>query len=266
MILQRTKSRKKAAAIDKQAAAPPDTPKSGFNKTLLRIVAGLFFISYLALAAPMTWSWGWSVYYKNQPASRIDAWIASALDNPNQSEFMAWLKLRPTHERNDIILRLEPYSSKLDPFFFLMFSQWKAEELNIEDTVFWHFYARFRLRFDALRCGAPDSVKVLDGLMALMPEKHITATVQRWPQLIPHSIGRVLEYDAKYPANNNPNRICSIVHRIENDVFKTVNPQHWPQIRHTLRARTELSLREMEGAPPPKNETQDPAAKDPEQE
>lgn len=215
------------------------------GKIILRIAAVLFFVSYLAMSLPLAWQWGWSAYYKSQPLSRLDGLLAESIKGADQSELMAWINLRPEYEREEIQSKLEPHSALLDPFIFLLFSQWAADKLDIEKTVFWHFYARYRVRFDALRCGAPDSVRNIDGVMALMPEKHITATVQRWPHLIPASIQAVLDYDAEHPALNNPVRICRIVYEIEGNNFTMVKRENWQQMRHMLRARTELSLKEM---------------------
>lgn len=242
------KNSKDTSGTDKQESFA-DKAKSSWEfrtgKVILRVAFTLFFISYLALSLPLAWQWGWSAYYKSQPLSHLDTLIAEELNNPDQSQFMSWVHLRPEHEHDQIQAKLEPLSAKLDPFFFLLFSQWSAKKLDIEKTVFWHFYARYRLRFDALRCGAPDSVQNVDGIMALMPEGHITSTVQRWPHLIPMSIHDVLEFDAKYPANNNPSRICRIVYEIEGNNYTLVKQTEWQQIRHTLRSRTELSLNEM---------------------
>ncbi len=241
--------RNKKADKPEKGASLAEKAKSSWEfhtgKIILRIAAALFFISYLALTAPLAWQWAWSAYYKSQPLSHLDTLIAKELNSPDQSQFMAWVHLRPAYEREEIQKKLEPHSAKLDPFFFLLFSQWEADKLDIEKTVFWHFYARYRVRFDALRCGAPDSVKNVDGIMSLMPEGHITATVQRWPHLIPASIQEVLDFDARQPAANNPARICRIVYELEGHNFAIASPERWQQIRHTLRARTELSLAEM---------------------
>lgn len=243
MILKRTPKNDKTEALTEKAK---NSWEFRTGKVILRIAACLFFISYLALSAPLTWQWGWSAYYKSQPLSHLDTLIAEDLNEPDQSQFMAWVHLRPDHEHAEIQQKLEPHSGKLDPFFFLLFSQWAAQELDIEKTVFWHFYARYRVRFDALRCGAPDSVQTVDGIMSLMPEQHITLTVQHWPHLIPASIREVLDFDAKLPAANNPARICRIVYELEGRNFKITSVDRWQQIRHTLRSRTELSVAEME--------------------
>lgn len=245
MILKRSKKADKAENEVGIAEKAKNSWEFSTGKIILRIAAGLFFVSYLAFTGPLAWQWAWSAYYKSQPLSHLDTLIAEDLNSDDQSQFMAWVHLRPAYEREEIQKKLEPLSAKLDPFFFLLFSQWEAEKLEIEKTVFWHFYARYRVRFDALRCGAPDSVKNVDGIMSLMPEGHITATVQHWPHLIPVSIEEVLEFDARMPAENSPARICRIVYELEGRNFKAADRERWQQIRHTLRSRTELSLAEM---------------------
>lgn len=223
--------------------------KSG--RVFLRIAAALFFLSYLGLTLPFAWEWGWSRYYKSQPLSHLDTLIEKSINTADQGNLLSWVTLRPPQEREEILQKLMPQTAKLDSFFFLIFSHWAADQLDIQETVFWHFYARYRLRFDALRCGAPDSVINMDGLLALMPYGYIAVTVSRWPHLVPETIRRVLDQDAVYPADNNPLRVCQIIYRIEGDNFVPADRRHWARIRHDLRLRTELSLKNMEKAAQP---------------
>jgi len=216
------------------------------GKFVLRIVAALFFLSYLSAAAPMAWTWAWSAYYKNQPPSALDRLIEKNLLAPNQTELLTWIKLRPALERTIIMEKLSPHTALLDPFFFLLYSHWSAEALEAEDIVFWHMYARYRFRYDALRCGAPDSVANMQGILELMPNAYIDAMLERWPYLLKPSLQRVLDYDAEYPAANNPARICEVIYNIEGRRYKMVSQKYWASIRHTLRMQTEFELDRMD--------------------
>lgn len=238
------------------------------GKFVLRVVAALFFLSYLFAAAPMAWTWSWAVYYKNQPPSALGPLLEESIVAPNQSELLTWVKLRPPEERAVIMEKLEPHTALLDPFLFLTYSQWSVEVLEAEDIVFWHMYARYRLRYDALRCGAPDSVMNMKGLLQLMPHGYIDAILERWPHLLKPALQRVLDYDAKFPAANNPSRICEVIYNIEGRNYKMVPEKYWAAIRHTLRAQTEFDLERMDESgrtikPAPKDQApEDPDVKE----
>lgn len=218
---------------------------SSVGKIILRIAGAFFFISYLSFAGPSAWGWGWATYYKSQSLSALDSMVQSTINRPDQSDLLIWVRMRPEHEHEQIIEKLTPYSGQLDPFIFMTFSKWTARAMNVEASLFWHFYARYRIRFDALRCGAPDSVKTVEGIMSFMPDKHIKFALQTSPDLLPLLLQQVLDHDAKYPAGNNPVRICSVVQKLEGKTFRTVNPEVWPRIRHNLRIATEINIKDM---------------------
>jgi hypothetical protein len=234
------------SAKDKDMTAEADKSKRGWEyrsgRFVLRAAGVLFFIGYVFTAAPMAWTWSWSAHYKSEPLSALDGRIEKALSSPNQSELLAWVNLRDKIEREIIREKLEPHTGYLDPFLFLFYSRWAVEDLQAEEIIFWHMYARYRLRYDALRCGAPDSVINMRGLLQLMPTGYIDAILERWPHLLKPAIQRVLDYDAEYPAANNPARICEVIYNIEGYTYRTADRKHWAAIRHTLRKQTEFEL------------------------
>src|SRR6218665_703248 len=131
MILKRSKKEDKADKGESIAEKAKGSWEFSTGKVILRIAAGLFFVSYLAFTAPLAWQWAWSAYYKSQPLSHLDTLIAEDLNSTDQAQFMAWVHLRPAYEREEIQKKLEPLSAQLDPFFFWLFSQWEAEKLDI---------------------------------------------------------------------------------------------------------------------------------------
>jgi len=239
-----------AAKNNKQAPSSDSTDlrdsweyKTG--KIILRIVAALFFLTYLLLAMPHAMSWGWQAYYRQQPLSKLEVHIDEALKG-EQKVLLKWIQLRPVSERPVIIEKLTPHSGKLSPLFFLTFARWEGQANNIDKAVFWNFLARYRMRYDALRCGAPDSVENMDGLMALMPEGRIVPTVAKQDKsmLVDH-LQRVLEFDANYPAENNPAGLCTFINNLEGESFMLVAPKHWNSLRHTLRRATEQEIERL---------------------
>ncbi|MDP2205148.1 MAG: hypothetical protein Q8K65_02465 [Alphaproteobacteria bacterium] len=216
------------------------------SKFVLRIVAFLFFASYLFAAAPMAWMWGWSSYYKSQPVSRLDGLIEAYAGSSDQSKLLVWIQNRPEHEREQIKEKLLPHAGELDSVLFLFLAEWAVQERDAEQVVFWNFYARYRLHYDALRCGAPNSVMNMKGFISLISEDYIDKIVARNPHLLPKTIQKVLDMDALYPANNDPSGICKIIYKLERTEFKPAHRERWPSIRHTLRAVTEYRLKKIQ--------------------
>lgn len=215
------------------------------GKFALRIVAVLFFISYLIASAPLSWMWATSTYYKSQPLSKLDDMVKAYAGKDDQSKLMLWVQARPKEERAQIKEKLLPYAGQLDSVLFLFFAEWAVQNFEAREIVFWNYYARYRLRYDALRCGAPNSVINMDGFVSLISEEFIDSIVERNPHLLPETIQRVLDMDALYPASNSPVGICKIIYKIERLEFNPVRRENWPALRHTLRAVTEYSLSQM---------------------
>lgn len=239
---------------DKQNKAEPATStkdklkasweyRSG--KFVLRIVAALFFFSYLAATMPSAWAWAWASYYKNQPPSQIDALIEKHVNTSDQSKIMGWIQLRPAEERASIQEKLLAHSPVLDSYAFLIFSDWALEKRELQDAIFWNFMGRYRLRYDALRCGTPNAVENIKGLAELLSYDVFEKILTQHPGLVPVMIKRVLDYDANHPAENDPTGICNFIYNLEKGNFVMVRREEWPPVRHTLRAVTEYNLKMM---------------------
>lgn len=215
------------------------------GKFILRIVAALFFISYLLMTVPHAAAWAWQSYYRQQPMSAMQGYLEKAVKGDG-ADLLKWIRARQPSERPEILAQLEPHTGKLPSMFFMTFARWAAEEDNVDKAVFWHFFARYRLRYDALRCGAPDSVENMDGLLSLIPEGQITPTIARKSKtLLAENLQEVLDFDAKYPAENSPKDICDLIFKIEGAKFLLVAPRHWNVIRHDLRRITEQGIQQI---------------------
>ncbi|MFN7113703.1 MAG: hypothetical protein ACK4PK_05015 [Alphaproteobacteria bacterium] len=218
------------------------------GKFALRIVAFLFFASYLFAAAPMAWMWSWSAYYKSQPISHLDKLLETYAGSGDQSKLLIWIQNRPEYERDQIREKLLTRVGELDSVLFLFLAEWSAQELDAENIVFWNFYARYRLHYDALRCGAPNAVMNMKGFISLVSEEYVDNIISRHPHLLPKTIQKVLDIDAQHPANNDPTSICKIIYKLERAESSPVRRENWAPLRHTLRAVTEYRLEKIRGA------------------
>ncbi|MBW7911937.1 MAG: hypothetical protein H3C49_11805 [Alphaproteobacteria bacterium] len=228
------------------------------GKFILRIVAVLFFLTYLLIAFPQALSWGWQSYHRQQPLAALEKYIDGARKG-DQKTLLKWIQLRPESERPEIIEKLTPYSGGLTPLFFLTFARWEGQADNIDKAIFWNFLARYRLRYDALRCGAPNAIENMDGLVALLPDGLVVPTVAKYDKkMLIDYLGRVLAFDAEYPANNNPANLCVFINNLEGKSFMLVDPKDWNALRHSLRRVTEWELERMKAETPANDEA--PAA------
>ena len=97
-----------------------------------------------------------------------------------------------------------------------------------------------------MRCGSVKAIENLDQLLELFPHPIFPPETEENPDEISRSLHRVLDYDAKYPAENNPDDVCDSLRAMEPGKFATVQRPRWADIRHSLRYLTEYRLSRME--------------------
>jgi hypothetical protein len=216
-------------------------------KFLLRALGVMMFIFYLAAMVPNGWKWSHARWIQALPLSSLPDVANDYAQNRQPEKLAEWIALRPRSERQEIMDTLEPVTGKLPPAVFSIFSRWKMEEMRETEAVFWWQYTRYRLHYDALRCGSPTAVDKMKDFLEIHQDEHVQAYIKRHPEKIPADIRRVLDMDARFPAENNPVPTCKHL-RDRNEVvnFTPAPPSEWKIIRHSLRMTTELSLKAME--------------------
>ncbi len=215
-------------------------------KFVFRMIAVLFFIAYLFGTFPSAWNWAKMKWVRFDDIAKVTEVAESALAKNNPGEVTEWVTFRHKLEREEIISLLEPYTDRLGAAIFFAYSSWSLEAGNEERAVFWRQFGRYRMHYDALRCGLGDGPKDIQGLLQLFPDKRIQALIEKNPGLVRQSIMQVLDYDARHPARNNPVDTCKLllkINNLEEDV--TVDQREWQGIRHMLRIMTEESLKQM---------------------
>lgn len=215
---------------------------------VFRIIGVLLFTGYLLATAPSAWEWGLLKWVRTQPIDQVIA-VAEKSIKRDPRQLVKWVEMRPAHERTLIMEKLEPYSGRISSGIFLVYSRWLLDIGQEKEAVFWRQYGRYRLRYDALRCGSPEATENMTGLLALFPDKEIQGIIAKDPAIIKTSLQRVLDFDAKYPADNNPTDICPAIQKLDGGNFQMVERKDWRAIRHTLRIITENALEKMNEAP-----------------
>lgn len=233
-------------------------------KFVLRAAAALLFIAYLFIVSPAALTWVRKEWVLRQPLETLSRVAEESIAQDAPKKLLQWISLRPEAEREEIIKRLEPYTGKISSYIFLNFSNWAMQAGRPEEAVFWRQYGLYRLRYDALRCGAPNSVENMTGLLVLISRSRVQGYLNQHPDIVEKSVRDVLAYDERHPAENNPTDTCYILQKIESGqyVYETVDREKWPGIRLGLRASTEYELEKAEKDKKKRGGEKPPAQKD----
>lgn len=235
--------------IDTGDIEPPKGWKASWEvKTLLfilRAMAVLVFVGYVLYTAPMAYSWIQMKWVRAQPLEQALPTAEAYIKDGHPEKIADWVLSRPVSERKQLMEILEPLTGELPSGLFIAYASWEHNLGNAEQSLFWYQYARYRLRYDALRCGIPSGTDDMTGLLDLMPRDSVQKTMTENPKLLPVMIERVLKYDAKYPANNNPADICSKLNTLNNTSFVMLPQERWADNRYILRMATEAALKRM---------------------
>lgn len=217
------------------------------GKFALRIAAFLIFLGYLGITGASTVNWVQLKWVRAQSLERLPGLADHYLNKVFKPEKLnKWVSMRRRGETEDIIRILLPYTGRLPTFTFFYYSLQLKELGKIEDSLFWWQFARYRARFDALRCGSVTAVENLDSLLEHIPHPEFPPDAERDSKEVIESLLSVLELDAHYPAENLPEELCTPLRAMEPGKFKSVEVPRWRAIRFTLRKMTEYSLDKMQ--------------------
>ena len=219
---------------------------------ILRALGVILVLLYLSFSVPGAANWAKREWVRTQPIAAVVKVAEDSAANGNPQKLVFWAAARPEEERQEIMSRLDPYAGRISASTFLMFSEWEREAGNTDKALFWRMYASFRLRFDALRCGAPHAVEKMQDLLISLRNDKTDKILEEKPELVPGLIRQVLDYDATHPAHNNPIDTCPILNKMEKGDYGLVGESEWAAIRHTLRLITEKELGKMNAPAPEK--------------
>jgi len=177
--------------------------------------------------------------HKRQDISRLADILRVAGDD---AAVVEWMRFRPLSDTEAMVAMITPEAARLPPTVFFEIARRHVSLKNGEEGLFWLQLGRFRLRYDVLRCGAQDSVIPMEKAMLAMTPPALTSLLHDKPDLLKKSIRRVLEFDAKHPAANDPQWICKTVEGIERVEIAPPPPASWEKTRNTLRQSAEEFL------------------------
>lgn len=253
---QKARERKR---LERERLAREAKTKLGFRGTweyrTLRFLFKFFIASallfYLGLGGSLTWTWLHTKYVRLQPVEKA-AEIAQKLLKPGgDPEYLrSWVAMRPTTDGDALMKLLDPYIEWMNGMTFIVYGSWMADQGKMEEAVFWRQYARFRIRFDALRCGSHDAPSLVTRIMNQFPQPAIRAYMQDHPELQTKILRQVLDFDAKHLPVNDPTEFCKALVAGEEYRYKMqveMQPRHeWRPIHDTLRGVSYYEILHME--------------------
>jgi hypothetical protein len=239
-----------------EAEKPPLKKPRNWLVRLLRFVLK-FFVAILVVLYVLAGTAATKELYKRneyraQDISTLDPLLDEFAQNSAPESGMAdggdaahvegWIKARPLAETDKLIEIVSPKSAVLGPNVFFEFSRRELQLQKPEEAFFWMQLGRFRFLFDLIRCGAdPDSTKVFDPVFSRMHAEQTDSLLRAHPEVLKKTAQRVLDFDAKYPAHDNPALICKPVSANFQLPTEELN---WEGYRQLLRKHTAAFLKQ----------------------
>lgn len=224
--------------------------KESWEKRSVRFVlktAGvLLFLAYLILTGGSAWTWMKAKWVRLQPVEAAAAVAENYLRRkPDPEKLATWIKLRPLTETDTLIKELDSYAAEMPPAAFFAYSKKLSAMGRMDEALFWSQYARFRLRFDTLRCGSREAIDTMANILDQLPDRRLQAFLDSRPELEPQSLRQVLDYDEKHPARNDPADLCKTLNRMSRENITPPPSEEWDSIRKNFRFAAEVHLQEM---------------------
>lgn len=212
---------------------------------IFKLFAYLIFILYVIMGGQATVEVLRIQHTRAYPVGTLSAVIESVKAKGDPARATRWISRRPLAETDKIVEVATPLSGHLEPHAFYLFSARLMRQKKFEEAFFWTQLGHYRLRYDALRCGADTSAKNLSALMTHLTAPEVEKMLQENPHKVPQSIQQVLDFDAKYPAENALGDFCDVIQHLEKG--STPLPKEiWPQIRDSLRTVSAFAVKDME--------------------
>lgn len=182
---------------------------------------------------------------RQQSLSTLQNVIREAVDSNKPQDVATWIRMRPVTETEAITDIIIPNSGALEAGTFITLSLRNLRIDKPEDALFWLQMARYRMRFDALRCQAGAAAPSYEALLAAMTPAQIDRLLVKHPELVKKSVQRVMDFDAKYPAANAPDYTCKMLGDIARHPLAPIPREKWEAVRKSLRISTLSALRQM---------------------
>jgi hypothetical protein len=234
----------------REGLPPEGEKKKSFEwraaKLLLRTAAAIVFMGYVMITSYGGYRWVWMSWARAQPVDAAVVMADKYLNKKNEPQKLTeWLSARAPKDYDETIKLLTVYTPKMSAETFFIFAGWMIAENREDDARFWWMLANFRLRFDVVRCGGAKVVDKVNEFMKIYAGRQYDKLFGDQPKKLDEAMRRVLDFDAKYPAHNDPYNMCRLAWQsLEGDTshYKPLPEYQWAEIRARLRRSSELHL------------------------
>ena len=225
------------------AKKPEAKRKFGIFRFIFKLAIYSLFLVYLLFGINAAITLFEMTLNRKQDISTLPAVIDRAVGENRAGDVTKWVRLRPLSETETLIDLASPKSGGLEPGIFFEFAKRRAQQGYIEDALFWAQLGRYRLRYDAIRCGIINAYEVLEQLLSLFAlSPRMERLLQEKPALVKETIRKVIDFDGKYPARNNPEPICALINKVNKTSAPVIAQERWEHERNLLRNSTEKFL------------------------
>lgn len=144
----------------------------------------------------------------------------------------------PLDYNQDIEAAMLPLTPKLNSYYFFAMASRYHQAENMEEAFFWSMLARFRLRFDAVRCQDHDATVLSDQFVGLFTPDDLQEDIDNLTEEERKGfLKQVLEWDEQNPAYNSPRYFCKYITALKNtDTAGVVKVSDWETMRKIMRA------------------------------
>ena len=206
-----------------------------FFKIIFKSVLGLLFFCYVTSGIGASISLYMKNGYRAQDISAISALIDKSAEKGDTTRVAAWLNSRPLAETDKLVDMIKPKSGVLSPWVFFEIFRREDSLGRTEDALFWMQLARFRLRYDIIRCKSGlDGAKNFDGFLSTLQSPKVDVLLDKHPEMLKKTLQKVLDFDLEYPAIDNPTQTCKTV-----SPSPPINEDEWDIYHESLRRSTE---------------------------
>lgn len=205
---------------------------------MLRAAGVMAFLGYLVVSLAGTFTWAQIMSTRAQAFSR-GAEIAA---EQGAAAAERWIFYRPGDESQKIIETFAPLSGPMSPAVFLNFSDRAFHMGDMDRAKFWNMMARFRLRYDLMRCGMPEAVEKAEKFLRAFAVAGGGGVAEIAEDEQARYAREVLDFDAKYPAENDPEVFCGLMRQTGAAGLAAMPREKWEAVRLSLRRVTEEGL------------------------
>jgi len=209
---------------------------------LLKALIVAAFLVYVLAGVSATMDLYQRTLLRTQDTNVLYAVIDDSVQKNDPKLVSSWLHARPLEETDQLVKMIIPKSPVLSYNAFFEIFQREQKLGRTEEALFWLQLGRFRLRYDTYRCGAEEAgLKAFEPILNLAQSPETDALMREHPALLKKTVQRVLDFDAKYPAHNDPGPICKTLNQ-----ELPVEEHNWEPFRQLLRKHTEKFLQDQD--------------------